>query len=116
MEDATALAEEVSNMLSSQNLIGALQKGISSPPRTKNQDVRDKVAETVVSVLASIKESQVPKFVEDLSPDERDQVMKYVFKGFATGENCSALLKWHAKIVEANGIGAITRSMTDRKV
>lgn len=67
-------------------------------------------------MLDLIKEKDIEKFTTDLSAEERDTVMKYVFKAMALGNNCGALLKWHEQLVKANGIGCILRSITDRKV
>jgi actin related protein 2/3 complex, subunit 5 len=92
-------------------LLGALHSDTMALPL-----FQDKAAENVISVLNLIKESQVDGMVNDLSAEERDTVMKYLYKGMALGENCGPMLKWHASIVEKNGIGSITKAMTDRKV
>ncbi len=48
-----------------------------------------------------------------LSDDNLDTLMKYVYRGLADAKDCSALLKWHAAVVEKAGHGCIIRAMTE---
>jgi hypothetical protein len=54
----------------------------------------------VSSVLAAIKDADVSKILDALDETERSTLMKYVYRGMATGQNCTALLKWHGAIVD----------------
>jgi hypothetical protein len=54
----------------------------------------------VSAVLGAIKDADVTKVLDALSDNERSILMKYVYRGMATGQNCTALLKWHGAIVD----------------
>ncbi len=69
-------------------------------------------------VLLSIKSSNaVDSAVKKLDADQKDVLMKYVYRGFETpSEGSSAhLLLWHEKVFEEAGVGSIVRVLTDRK-
>ena len=69
----------------------------------------------MVSVLTAIKEADMKKNVDGLSPDELDVLMKYVYKGLEDGENSTALLRWHAAVAEKGGLGCIVRALAERR-
>lgn len=69
-------------------------------------------------VLLSIKSANaVDSAVKKLDPDQRDVLMKYIYRGFENpSEGSSAhLLLWHEKVFEEAGVGSIVRVLTDRK-
>ena len=55
--------------------------------------------------------------VKELDNDQRDLLMKYIYRGFETPfDNSSAqLLNWHEKVFDESDLGSIVRVMTDRK-
>ncbi len=64
-----------------------------------------------------IKQNQVEAVVKQLDTDQRDLLMKYIYRGFEFPcEGSSAhLLFWHEKVFEEAGVGSIVRVLTDRK-
>jgi hypothetical protein len=74
---------------------------------------------TVLKALASVKDADVPKVLEEVHKMHGlagvDNIMKYVCRGLAEAEACAILLKWHGAIVEREGLGPIVRVMTDRR-
>lgn len=80
-----------------------------------NSLFQDNSSALVVSVLAAIKEAEMKKNVDSLSPDELDVLMKYIYKGLEDGENSTALLKWHAATAERGGLGCIVRAIAERR-
>ena len=71
----------------------------------------------VMRVLLSIKSTSVDSAVKKLDSDQRDVLMKYIYRGFENpSEGSSAhLLLWHEKVFEEAGVGSIVRVLTDRK-
>jgi actin related protein 2/3 complex subunit 5 len=95
----------------------ALRLSISDPPKSaKDPAIKAANAANVTRVLSSCPATNVERIINDLSVTEWDEVLKYVYKGLATGESCSLYLKWHAKLVEKGGVGCVMRAMVDRKV
>ncbi len=63
-------------------------------------------------VLLSVKQqNQVESLVKQLDSDQRDVLMKYIYRGFEIpSEGSSAhLLLWHEKVFEEAGVGSIVR-------
>eukprot|EP01101_Sappina_pedata_P009872 TRINITY_DN5_c0_g1_i1.p1 TRINITY_DN5_c0_g1~~TRINITY_DN5_c0_g1_i1.p1 ORF type:complete len:144 (+),score=62.94 TRINITY_DN5_c0_g1_i1:50-433(+) len=106
----------VANLLNSNKFKDALTEALRSPPSAaKDQTIKDENSQIVVNVLTSIKEADVKKRSEELTNDQLDQVMKFVYKGFEFGENCAVLLKWHEVLLETGGGGCIIRALADKK-
>jgi actin related protein 2/3 complex subunit 5 len=79
---------------------------------------QDATLQLVLRVLLSIKtQSQVEAAVQQLDNDQRDLLMKYIYRGFEipTDGSSAHLLLWHEKVFEEAGAGAIVRVLTDRK-
>ena len=74
------------------------------------------VTQVVVGVLSGIKEADIGKTLDSLSADERVAAMKFVYRGMATGQNCTQLLKWHSAIYDKDGAGSIMRVLVDRNL
>ena len=72
---------------------------MTNPPKTKNDETKTANAAISGKVISKISDSKIDQVINSLDQDELNQVMKYVFKAMATGENCSSLLKWHEKLV-----------------
>eukprot|EP00475_Leptophrys_vorax_P040052 TRINITY_DN7365_c0_g1_i1.p1 TRINITY_DN7365_c0_g1~~TRINITY_DN7365_c0_g1_i1.p1 ORF type:complete len:145 (-),score=41.98 TRINITY_DN7365_c0_g1_i1:95-472(-) len=105
-------AEEVENNLRSQKYTTALKIFLDSPPYgTKIADTKKIASDSVLRVIGMIKDADIDNYVEDLSSDQADALLKYVYKGFESGDNSAQLLKWHASIVNKHGMGAIVRAM-----
>ncbi len=45
-------------------------------------------------------------------PELRDTLVKYLYRGLQEGRFCGSLLKWHALVVAAAGLGPVVRAMT----
>jgi actin related protein 2/3 complex subunit 5 len=85
---------------------------LDSPPYgTKNADTKKLASDAVLRVMSMIKDGDIDNYVDDMSPDQADALLKFVYKGFESGENSAQLLKWHASIVNKHGMGAIVRAM-----
>ena len=53
--------------------------------------------------------------ISQLDTDSCDVLMKYIYRLMAKPNNCALLLKFHGHLVERAGMGAVVRTMTDRK-
>ena len=78
---------------------------------------QDAAFQLVLRVLLSVKQNQVEKIVGQLDNDQKDLLMKYIYRGFETPtDNSSAHLHvWHEKVFDQADLGCIVRVMTDRK-
>jgi len=107
---------EAQQQLSQGKHLQALQTALGAPTGGKEpQSVKDSAASQVANIIAAIKEADTTKIVEGLTEAERSTLLKYVFRSMAgAGQNYAALLKWHEKVVEKDGPGAIMRVLVDR--
>lgn len=76
--------------------------------------------QTVLDVLATIRSNNITPTVEALSMEQRDILIKYIYKGMSSpvgqaNGNGGILLTWFEKTVNITGQGAIIRYMSDRR-
>jgi actin related protein 2/3 complex subunit 5 len=96
--------------------VNALRVLLDDPPfACKNLETKRQASDELLRVLAMVKDSDIDMYVEEMSPDQADVLLKYVYKGFEAGDNSASLLKWHAAIVSRHGLGAIVRAMQVKK-
>ncbi|KAH0787929.1 actin-related protein ARPC5 [Histomonas meleagridis] len=90
----------------------------------KMTQAKDAAAKAVCSILCSIESAKLAGAIKELTDDERDTLMKFVYRGFAEREivdgkpkctyDCNLLLKAHEEITKINGNGPIIRSIHTR--
>jgi actin related protein 2/3 complex subunit 5 len=111
-------SSEVESLIQSGRNADALKSVLSSAPiGNKNQTEKDAALALVLRVLLSTKTNQIEECVKQLDNDQKDILMKYIYRGFEEpSEGSSAqLLVWHEKTFASAGIGCIVRVLTDRK-
>ncbi|CAM9630901.1 unnamed protein product [Scytosiphon promiscuus] len=95
---------------------GALRKCLEDPPiLCRDEAVKNKSLECVLLVLMGVREDQIEKCLADLSLDEIDILVKYVYKGLGMPRNNGPLFKWHAKVIEKGGPGCVMRTLVARQ-
>ena len=67
----------------------------------------------VVKALVAVPEKDVGAVIDSLSTDEKDVLMKYLYRGLEEAESCSQLLKWHSILTEKAGTGCIMRALSE---
>lgn len=72
-------------------------------------------ADVVMRALSAVRDTAIDSTLDALSEAECDTLMKYIYRGMDEGENCSLLLKWHARVLAKAGPASIVRVMTHRK-
>lgn len=114
----TARKGQVAGMLSGDKTT-ALRVALTDPPVTsKSQETKSINCNTVGDVIAAVGEGEIDSVIEKLEMAECDILMKYIYKllgDTAHSDKPGVMLKWHAKLLKKTGMGAIVRSMTDRK-
>lgn len=97
----------------------ALKVALQNPPSSvENPNLKKSAAEIVLRAITSHKNSQIQASVDQLSPEELDILMKYIYKGFSLNQDsntCASLLQWHDKVHTKAGSGAIVRVLADRE-
>lgn len=113
--EVAKITREADQFAASGNYLKALQKAISAP---FGKDDKNGGTICVNSILGSVKEAEISKFVDALSEEERINAMKYIYKAMALDKltNGLTLLKWHSTIFDKDGVGVIMRVLIDRKL
>ncbi|CAF4760794.1 unnamed protein product [Pieris macdunnoughi] len=88
----------------------------NAPIGTSNQQVKDNALALTLKVLLAIKSAQIEDAVANLSVDDIDILMKYIYRGFEYPSEGSSghLLLWHEKAYNIGGSGSIVRVLSDR--
>ena len=122
----TARKDVVSKLLNKKDFRVALEASLDEPPSTsKDQTIKDGTAMCVLQVINSMSDNDVLKAIESLSLEDRDTLLKYVYR-FMNNQNMSSklpaqdinhaiCLKINTKILQLEGLSSIMRVMCDRK-
>ncbi|XP_073941717.1 actin-related protein 2/3 complex, subunit 5 [Choristoneura fumiferana] len=88
----------------------------NAPLGSSNQQVKDNALTLTLRVLLAIKSAQIEDAVANLSQDDIDILMKYIYRGFEYPSEGSSghLLLWHEKVYNIGGTGSIVRVLSDR--
>eukprot|EP00045_Choanoeca_perplexa_P022539 m.9874 g.9874 ORF g.9874 m.9874 type:complete len:152 (-) comp9515_c0_seq1:64-519(-) len=115
--DVAARASAVRGSINAKEFAKAMHQALENPPQAGSDDVKQQNADIVADVIKATKVPDIAGVVKDLSTDEIDILMKYVYRLMATPhESYSAsLLTWHKQMVTQAGMGCIMRVLSDRK-
>ena len=112
--------KKVEKMIQREELVEAFREVMqhSAPNKRKTRHEKDNALLLVMKILVSVNgEDNIRKFVRELDgEDEKDTLMKYIYRGFERPVNGSSakLLIWHETTLAATGLGTIVRVFTDR--
>ncbi|XP_013181215.1 PREDICTED: actin-related protein 2/3 complex subunit 5 [Papilio xuthus] len=108
---------EICALLNQGRYIEALKLVLGNAPvGSTNQQVKDNALAITLKVLLAIKSAQIEEAVGNLSLDDIDILMKYIYRGFEYPSEGSSghLLLWHEKAFNVGGSGSIVRVLSDR--
>lgn len=117
---------------------GALAELLTDPPYGAAADEARRIHfALLLGIVNATRTSDITGALQGLSVTQRDNLMKYLYKGLelggtsggaAQGVNCTTLLQWHGKVcpgtsdaaadqqlTQAAGTGSVVRVMTDRR-
>ncbi|EFJ06624.1 hypothetical protein SELMODRAFT_153217 [Selaginella moellendorffii] len=92
----------------------ALKVALEDPP-TRTKDERCKSANWILVHQALMACKDVDALFATLDPEYYDILMKYVYRGLATGDRttCDQCLRIHEKLTDRAGMGCIMRAIAD---
>ena len=83
---------------------------------------QDTALATVLFIILQTPQASVADLVASLPADQQDALMKYLYRGMSSpsegasgNAQCSAVLAWHAKLLQVAGVGCINRAMVDHR-
>lgn len=121
-EEIVTISRQCKSVLSQGQFLQALALVLDNAPYVSDEETKKIHAETVFEVLCSVKNnhanSDLSGFIKQLSSDQQDTLVKYLYK--AMGESYGAkqgglLLQWFEKTVQETGLGPIVRFISDRR-
>lgn len=122
LQQVQATAQHVKQALSLGQFAAALQAALDTPPYTSEEQAKTIQTDTVFEVLVSIKNnhnvSEFTAFVKQLSSDQQDTLIKYIYKIMSTkngAKHGALMLSWFEKTIEVTGMGLIVRFFSDRR-
>ncbi|KAK9475909.1 actin-related protein 2/3 complex subunit 5 [Lipomyces japonicus] len=118
LAEVQAKGQAVRSALARGDHVAALVAALDEPPYTGSEQVKRVHLGAVIEVLSTIKSSDLSSLVERLSSEQRDTLIKYLYKGMSVPEQhgiSGVLLSWFEKIVEVSGQGALVRYLSDKR-
>lgn len=120
--EIASVSQQVKAQLSQGQLVEALQAALDTPPYVSDDSTKQLHAETVFEVLVSIKNNHSTAdfagFVLQLSSEQQDTLVKYIYKIMATpygAKHGALMLSWFEKTVGVTGMGPVVRFFSDRR-
>ncbi|EST05898.1 ARP2/3 complex, 16kDa subunit (p16-Arc) [Kalmanozyma brasiliensis GHG001] len=120
--EARAKSTEVRGLIGRSDTAGALALILSDYPYGPTvEEAKQITLHSLLEIVNSTKSSDISAAVKAISIDQRDALMKFLYKGLqlggegADGVNCAVLLGWHERLTEVAGTGCIVRVMSDRR-
>jgi actin related protein 2/3 complex subunit 5 len=100
------------------NLTQALKVALADPPyQTKTDSVKAGSYEVVAKVLLAVKEADIERIVNEITLQECDVLMKYLYRGLGQPakkhETYQHLLKWHPIVLKRAGQASIMRAISE---
>lgn len=107
-------SRKVESLLKQSKPVDALRTALEGAP-TNTKDERCKSANWIVVHRAMMAIKDVDGMFLSLDPEYYDILMKYLYRGLATGDRptCDQCLRIHEKLTERAGLGCILRCLTD---
>lgn len=107
-------SRQVERLLRLPQYIEALETALHESP-TQTRDERCKSANWLVVHRVLMASKDIEGLLVGLNPELHDILMKYLYRGLATGDRitCDICLRLHEKLVEIAGIGCIMRVISD---
>ncbi|XP_020572107.1 actin-related protein 2/3 complex subunit 5A-like isoform X1 [Phalaenopsis equestris] len=107
-------SKKIENLLKQSKPVEALKTALEGSP-TNTKDQRCKSANWIVVHRAMMAIRDVDGMFSSLDPEYYDILMKYLYRGLATGDRptCDQCLRIHEKLTEKAGLGCILRSLAD---
>ncbi|KAK6464422.1 actin-related protein 2/3 complex subunit 5 [Scheffersomyces coipomensis] len=122
LSEIQTVSKQVRTLLSQGKFLDALKLGLQYPPYIASEDIKSLHTETIFEILCSIKNNhnltELSSFIKQLSSDEQDILVKYLYKTMNTSygqKQGGLILSWYEKTVEITGLGPIVRFLSDRR-
>lgn len=114
--DVEDIAGVVDGLVRTNQALKALETAFEYTMNSKEQHVKTAFGGVVAQAITAIKDRDMDSTLDNLDEEGRTKLMKYVYKGMINAESGATLLKWHAKLVQRDGVGIICRALVDRRV
>ncbi|QPG74942.1 hypothetical protein FOA43_002280 [Brettanomyces nanus] len=115
-QDLEPKIQQIRQYIGSNDLVNALKSCVQDPPYGSTDIVKKGYLLTVLDVLNTAKQSEVKELLSQLSIDEVDVLVKFIYVLMTTEEgqkSGGALLGWFDKAITVVGEGPIVRYMSD---
>ncbi|KAK9459431.1 actin-related protein 2/3 complex subunit 5 [Lipomyces oligophaga] len=117
--EVQAISQAARTQLGRGDYAAALATVLDNPPYTSSEDVKNTALMTIIEVLSTTKSSDMSRIVEKLTSEQRDTLVKYLYKGMNVPEAhgvSGVLLAWFEKVTDLSGPGAVSRYLSDRRL
>nr|CDI55355.1 related to subunit of the Arp2/3 complex [Melanopsichium pennsylvanicum 4] len=104
LADAKAKSTEVRSLIGRGDIAGALTLVLSDYPYGPTvEEAKHLTLQSLLEIVNSTKSADISTALKSISIDQRDALMKYLYKGLELGGegegiNCAVLLGWHERV------------------
>ena len=93
--------------------MGATRLAWHAPTASSSQTMNFDVV--TAAMLSARTDDAISKVVDELTMEECDLLMKFIYRGLSKGDQTLQFLKWHATTLAKAGPSSIVRVITDKR-
>lgn len=115
-QDVQQKVSIIGQCISTGNTLQGVKAAVDEPLYGTSKEIKQAYLSSILRLLSSAKQSEIPQIISQLSTDETDVLVKFIYAGMEIKEGQrvgGSLLGWLNKVVEVVGQGPIVRYLSD---
>lgn len=109
---------QLRSLASSGSMDSAVKLATSDPPYGADDSTKATYFQAVLEALTQVRQSDIANIIQQLSSEQQDVLVKYLYKGMSVPEGQKQggiLLAWFEKLTQKAGVNPIVRYLSDRR-
>lgn len=109
---------QLRTLATSGDMGSAIQLATSDPPYSADDNAKAVYFQAVLEALTQVRQSDIANIVKQLSSQQQDVLVKYLYKGMSVPEGQKQggiLLAWFEKLTQSAGVNPIVHYLSDRR-
>lgn len=109
---------QLRSLATSGDMSSAIKLATEDPPYSADANTKATYFQAVLDALTQVRQADIVAIVKQLSPQQQDVLVKYLYKGMSLAEgqkHGGLLLAWFEKLVQSAGVNPIVHYLSDRR-
>ncbi|QLG73874.1 hypothetical protein HG535_0F03850 [Zygotorulaspora mrakii] len=109
---------QLRSLATSGDMSSATKLATEDPPYSADANTKAVYFQAVLEALTQVRQADIATIVKQLSPQQQDVLVKYLYKGMSLPEGQrqgGILLAWFEKLTQSSGVNPIVHFLSDRR-